>query len=129
MDFTKPNIKYRPIEVEVENLVKDVQDYSTSNETENINAIAAKLMNHLAIIQSYNNRIEAIDWLINNAKSMSGNLKYSTNDESIIAAIRTIGGTDNFVDLSLFETAIDLVIESFDKMALISLTGAAKQWT
>jgi len=122
MDFVKPNIQFTPLEVEVANINKSTYENTTSP-VGDIDEIANKLMDHLALIQDYNNRIDSIDWLINNAKKMAGNLRYTTNDQGLLAAIADIGGDSNYVDLALFEKAVDTVIESYKHQALVSLTG------
>jgi len=125
MDFVKPNIQFTPLEVEVENFTKALGTESSSEEIDDINETANKLMDHLALIQDYNNKIDSIDWLINNAKKMAGNLRYTATDPALINAIRELGGDGNYVDLTLFEKAIDTVIEGYNQQALVSLTGAA----
>jgi hypothetical protein len=124
MDFSKPNIKFTPLEVEVDNITKALGIQSATQESDEIDETANKLMDHLAIIQDYNNRIDSINWLIDNAKKLAGNLVYSTDDQNIINAINDLGGTGNSVDLRLFEKAVDQVIEGYKQQALISLTGA-----
>jgi hypothetical protein len=56
---------------------------------------------------------------------MAGNLRYSTQDPQILGAINDLGGDGGYVDMKLFEKAVDIVIEGYKQQALISLTGAA----
>lgn len=85
--------------------------------------VAEKLMEHLRIIREFEERIKAIDYLSNSAEKLAGNLKFTTNDSGIIAAIANLGGTGNTVDFILFKKAIDVTISSYEQMALVSLTG------
>lgn len=128
MPFQKPNISYRPLEVETLNIdaSSGTQLSSTLSQSQEDETIANKLMDHLALIQDYNNRIDAINYLIDNARTLSGNLIYTTDDTNLMASITALGGTGNSVDLKLFEKSVDLVIQGYKEMALISLTGVAK---
>lgn len=126
--FQRPDISYKPLEVENLDptaIAQNVQsEASGSDEAE---AIANRLMDHLAQIQAYRDRIDAIDYLINNARSLSGNLQYITTDTGLLTAIQSLGENIDYVDLKLFEKAVDIVIEGYKEMSLISLTGVAKK--
>ena len=124
MEFVKPNISYKPIEVDVENIASAEKISQQLSISSDIDETANTLMDHLAIIQDFNNRIDSIEWLIDNAKKLAGNLKYVTTDQGIIKAIKDLGGDGNYVDIRLFELSIDMVIEGYKQQALISLTGA-----
>lgn len=85
--------------------------------------VAEKLMEHLRIIRDFEERVKSIEYLSNSAEKLAGNLTFTTNDSGIIAAITNLGGTSNVVDFTLFKKAIDIMISSYEQMALVSLTG------
>jgi hypothetical protein len=120
MSFDRPNLKYTPHTVEVGVVDKSSAKSDITSETD---ILVDKLMHHLASIQEWRDRIEAFDYLIDNAKKLAGNLKFTTEDVDIIKAINGIGGTSNYVDMALFEKAIDLVIKQYQTMSLVSFVG------
>lgn len=125
--FARPDISYKPLEVDGTTVADGVELKSIDSSAESATSIANKLMDHLAIIQAYQDRIEAIDFLIENGRSLAGNPVYTTNDPSLQMSIAAIGGKDNSVDLALFEKAVDIVIQGYQDTALMSFTGVMRK--
>jgi len=126
--FDKPDISFKPLDVETLDIRSGAGDVLSSELTQvDVDkAIVNKLIDHLSLIKAYNDRIDAIDYLIDNAKKLSGNLSYATDNPSLVMSIEALGGSGNTVDFKLFEKAVDVVIQGYKEMALISLTGVAK---
>jgi hypothetical protein len=127
MEFQRPDISYNPLRVEEAETVERVVSEDQSTPEFEAKVVAEKLIKHLSLIQQYNDRLNAIDYLIDNARSLSGNMKYITDDDKIIESIKKLGGKDNSVDLKLFEQAVDMVINEYKKISLISLSGVRSQ--
>ena len=121
-DFLK-NFKkdWIPAEVLTDNTVDPAFISNNLDDTEE-RALAQRLADHLNTINEYTNRIDAIDYLANAAKSNFDNLTYTTMDTSLINAIIMIGGKDGTVDFFLAEDAVRLVLEWIDKTALEAIT-------
>jgi hypothetical protein len=126
--FDKPDISFKPLDVETLDVRSGAKDVLSSELTQADvdKAIVNKLIDHLSLIKAYNDRIDAIDYLIDNAKKLAGNLSYTTDNPSLIMSIESLGGNGNTIDFKLFEKAVDVVIQGYKEMALISLTGVAK---
>jgi hypothetical protein len=80
-------------------------------------------MDHLLQIRQYNDRADAINYLIDNSRTLSDGISFETNDTEIVAAIQVLGGEGNIVTYDLYELALDLMDETFQQMALASMTG------
>jgi hypothetical protein len=115
--FTRPDIHYTNPEIKVEQLSKSLAQAATasSNAIED-EIIANKLMDHLLQIRQYND-------LIDNSRTLSDGISFETNDTEIVAAIQVLGGEGNIVTYDLYELALDLMDETFQQMALASMTG------
>jgi hypothetical protein len=107
----------------IDNLAIDQTQKSISAEDASILAVANKLMDHLRLIREYEERIKAIDYLIENADRLAGNHKYITKDPIMIAAVNDLGGTNDTIDFALFKKAVDIMHICFEQMALVSITG------
>jgi hypothetical protein len=122
--FDRPDIHYTNPEVKVEKLSQSLAEAGTSEDNAAEDEIIAnKLMDHLLLIRQYNDRNDAIDFLVNNARDLSAGLSFTTNDPEIIAAIVDLGGEGNIVTFELYEKALDIMDATFKQMALASITG------
>lgn len=121
--FNSINIQYKPAEIGNELVNKN--DLGTNESSDNVlnQKITDKLLDHIRIIKDYRDRIDAIDYLISGANKLAGNPEYSTKDQYLISDIKSLGGTSNKVDFELFKKSVDIVIEGYEKMALVGMTG------
>jgi hypothetical protein len=119
--FITQKLKRTPLEIDNVSVAKI--EGSVPLEDKETLLVARKLMEHLKLIREYEERIKAIDYLIDNAVKLSGDLKYVTKDPSMIAAIKDLGGVNNTIDFDLFRKAIDIINTGYAQMALVSLTG------
>lgn len=118
-DYKRPAIEYTPLEIG--NSLRGVD--LTEEMSLDSDIVVDKLMAHLDTIKEFYDRLDAIDYLADNAAKLAGNTKYTTSDDSIIKGISTLGGYNNVVDFDLFKKAIDIVLEGYKQMALVQLTG------
>ena len=122
------NIQYTPNQVGVENIVAglntSIQSTSTGYDYNNDTAIADKLIDHLNCIKDYHNRLDALDYLIDQANQMAGNLTYEVGNDKVLQAMQELGHDTNMLDFKIFSQAVDIVIDSYGTMATMSLTGA-----
>ena len=111
-----------------EEIVSDDPQFLTSElslptpDDENL-VVAQALVNHLNEILDWKDRVDAIDYIANDAALSAGNPTYSTTEETIINAIATIGGSGNNIDFELAKRAVGIVQNMFDVMAISSVTG------
>jgi len=118
--FTGINLQYKPLPISNDQ-IKMLTNAPTTEE-EDV-AITDKLMQHLNLIQAFNDRIDAINYLSANAATLAGNPTYTTNSERLISNIKDLGGNGNTVDFLIFQKAVDIVIEGYKAMAITSMTG------
>ena len=85
--------------------------------------IAGAFVAHINEILDWRDRIEAIDYLANNASKSAGNPSYGTTNEQIINAIIQVGGSGSLVDFELVKNCVTIVFDMYDVMALSALTG------
>lgn len=121
--FSKANIKHKPNKIGNDKIENDLLTGSTQR-IEADEVIVQKLLDHLNIINDYDERIKAIDYLLDNAEKLVNNLKYTTNDKSLIDDIKKMQGNGNIIDFELFKKAAYTVIQGYKEMALVSITGA-----
>lgn len=122
--FDRPDLKHTNPEVRIEQLSKSLAEAATAgdNAVED-EIIANKLMDHLLMVRQYQDRNDAIDYLIDNTRNLADTLSFDTNDNEIITAIQNIGGSGKTVTYALYEQALDILDQTFKQMALASLTG------
>lgn len=94
----------------------------SSPDVENI-VVAQALVSHLNEILDWKDRVDSINYLANEAAKAAGNITYTTSEDQMMAAITAIGGSNGVVDFELAKTAMALVFDMYDLMALSSLTG------
>ena len=99
--------------------ISDDENLSSYSDKE----IIDKLSQHLQILKDYEDRLESIQWLLNNASNLSNSLKFETNDDSVKSAIISFGRQGNVVDFELFKEAIEIYIQGIKESTLMSLTG------
>lgn len=123
--FENINLKYTPTPI-----LNDLSRYSSKengdeSSTDDLanEAIADKLLAHLALIKDFRDKITAIDYLIEGAAKLAGNPSFVTNDQYLINDIAYLGGNSNVVDFELFKKAIDIVIKGYEQMAISGLIG------
>lgn len=121
MSIERKDIKYIP--KEIYNLLEEELNENSDVSVDDANAVADKLLSHLAIIKDYYDRLDSIDYLCDNAEKMAKNPTYKTNDNEIIESISALGGSYGVVDFELFKKSIDIIIQSFENMAVGSLSG------
>lgn len=127
MGLSSLNIKYKPLEIknDLTNIDSTSIELEKTSEQELIDeSIANKLLDHLNLIQQFNDRIKAIDYLIDNAEKKAGNPIYYTSNEDLIRDIIKLGGKGNKIDFELFKKTVLIVINGYKQMALVSITGA-----
>ena len=89
-------------------------------------AVAAKLSRHLAMIDEYNDRLDATNFLIDNAAKLTGNPKFKVNDTEVAQAVGRLGGQDT-VDFDFFKDCIDIMISEWKKIVVYSITDITDQ--
>jgi hypothetical protein len=98
------------------------QSQSDLNDT----AVAQALADHLNAIQDYKDRIDAFDFLSQQAKSNFKDKSYQATSESMINSISKIGGKDGIVDFALAEEAIALILDWMDLQAADAVSASFK---
>lgn len=121
LDFDRKKLSFDPKYIDNKEVTASRDDAQSLDDSI---TIAEKMIKHLDMVQEFRDRIEATDYLIDNAEKLSGNLKYSVNDESIQRAVIAMGGDGSFVDFNIFKTAVKTLIQAYEEIALIELTGA-----
>lgn len=126
--FTRPDISYKPKEILNDN-VNTSGFYKDTNSTKNTVVeeeslkVADRLLEHLKLIKQYQKRLDTLDYLINNAASLTGELSYTTNDDDIKNAITAYGYTGNVVTFEMFKRAISDIIDNYNNMVINSIAG------
>jgi len=124
-EVSKRKIKYKPREI-----VKISPEYVSSSYVtpEEISsdtiALANKLARHLNTIKDYQNKLEAVNFLIDNADKLAKNLTFEADSPEIEAILkRKTGGT--VMDFTVFKSAVDDTIKEWKRLALLSITGVS----
>ena len=124
--FIRNEVTYKPKEV----LNGDVKSFYTSGTNATITKveeeslkIADRLLEHLSLIKKYQDRLDTIDYLSDNASTLSNDLSYTTEDEDIKSAIIAYGYTGNTVTFEMFKKAIDDIINNYQSMTIDALAG------
>jgi hypothetical protein len=126
-EFLRHKIKYIPKEITGVDISAIEAQNGTSQEEDSLNDdinIVKKLLDHLKLISDYRDKLDAVDFLINNAENLAGNLRYEVTDPSIASAVKELGGDGTYVDFDIFKIAVKEMIEFYDETALLQLTGA-----
>jgi hypothetical protein len=129
MSFDIKNVIYKPLKIfneTVDAIKKTTGIEAAEADLAETNKVADRLLDHLKLIDQYNKQIEAIDYLIDNAARLAENNKYTTEDESIVKSIAALGGSTNSVDFILFKKAVDIMLQTYEDMAILALTGKNK---
>lgn len=102
-------------------------DYSNLSESakDDLDTVET-LLKHLNMIKELQDQMDAIDYLSDNAEKMAENPVYETNDEKVMTAILDLGASGNEVNFELFKYAIEVVLEGYRQMAVISMSGVMK---
>lgn len=122
---TRKNIDFKPREI-----IKISPEYihtayaapeQASKETIDL---ANKLNRHIKTINDYKARLDAVNFLLENAEKLAKNLSFEADDPEIEAILRR--RTDgNVMDFNVFKSAINDTIEEWKRLALISITGTS----
>ncbi|MDY0198783.1 MAG: hypothetical protein RBR68_13315 [Tenuifilaceae bacterium] len=126
MGFNLKDIIYKPARIfndNIEALKKASASFLSETEKEEAGVIADKLLSHIKLIDKYVKQIEALDYLIDNAEKLAGNIIYETDDENLAKSIQAIGGSSNIVDFKLFKEATSIILQTYEDMAILALTG------
>jgi hypothetical protein len=126
MGFNLKDIIYKPAKIfndNIEALKKASSAFISEAEKDEADKIADKLIAHIKLIDKYTKQIEALDYLIDNAEKLAGNISYETDDENITRSIQAIGGANNIVDFKLFKEATSIMLQTYEDMAILALTG------
>ena len=86
--------------------------------------IAQTLADHLNLILDYKDRLDAFDFLANQAKSNFVDVSYIADSDNLINAINKIGGKDGIVDFALAQEAMSLVLEWMELTAADSIAAS-----
>ena len=81
------------------------------------------LLDHMNLIKELEDQIDAVDYLAANAERLADNPKYTTNDDKILNAILDLGASGNEVNFNLYKYAIEIVLEGYRQMTIISMSG------
>lgn len=126
--FTRPDISYKPKEILNDN-VNTPGFYKDTNSTKNTVVeeeslkVADRLLEHLKLIKQYQKRLDTLDYLIDNASSLTGELSYTTDDDDIKNAITAYGYTGNVVTFEMFKRAVSDIIDNYNNMVINSIAG------
>jgi len=123
-DFNRIEIGFKPGKIDRKDVVNN--DASTKS-IENSTVIATKLLDHLAIIKDFRDKIDAVDYLIENAEKLSGNIRFDVSEKDIQRAIKSIGYSGNYIDFNVFKEAVTLLVQAYGEVALIELTGVRNE--
>lgn len=121
MSLDRSVLEYTPLEIASALKQAEADGYINADDE----AIVDRLMDHLSIIKDFNDRLDAVDYLSDNAAKLAGNPKYETNDATLLRDIKALGGSGREVDFELFKSAVDIVAEGYKQMALVQLTGVS----
>jgi hypothetical protein len=123
LDFlTKFKQKWKPANIlnddvsgnVVEQSVNDIQDQT----------IAQALCDHLNLIADFNDRLDSLNYLSDQAKSNFKDISYTTAEESLVNSITVLGGKDGTVDFALIQDCVNLMLEWYTVTAADSLTAS-----
>lgn len=115
----RPEINHRPQEIVSGDVVEtDVGALEQDLE------VASRLLQHLQVIQEYKDRVDAVDYLADNAEKLAKGISFDTENKDIIAGIKQLGFDGKTVTFEMFKVAIADVIEGYEQLALVSMTGA-----
>lgn len=124
--FSRQDIKYKPKEIlneKTNSLYSSTSRVSSDIVQEESLKVADRLIEHLSLIKEYQERLNTIDYLSDNASNLAQGLSYSTDDEDIKSAIIAYGETGNVVTFAMFKKAINDIIENYNNVVITSLAG------
>lgn len=84
---------------------------------------AQRLLEHLNIVKELEDHMDAVDYLSENAERLAENPVYKTTDTKVLNAITDLGASGDEVNFELFKYAIEVVLEGYRQMSIISLSG------
>jgi hypothetical protein len=121
MSFERINLEYLPKDIGLEAFLEANNVEAAKSESE---AAMAKLLMHARIIKEWNDRIDAIKYLQDNAAKLAENPVYIATEQDIVRAVEVFGGRNGTIDFAMFQKCIDTVLEGYKQMALVAITGA-----
>ena len=117
---TRPNLEYNPADIVNDDIKCQVEiGEAVADDV----ATADRLLDHMIQIKEWKDRVDAFNYLIDNAAKIAGNPTFKTNDIGILNAMRGLGFEGDEVDFNMFKECISIVIEGFKQMSLTSITG------
>lgn len=119
--FDRPELRHKPAEILSDNIVSQ-KTLTPETVKEDIN-VSERLMDHLIQIREWKDRVDAIDFLIASAEKAAGNPKFKTTDVGVLNAMKTLGYSGDEVDFRMFKECVNIIIEGYKQMALVSVTG------
>lgn len=122
MSFDRINLDFLPKNIGIEEFLNQSSIELSKSETD---SAIAKLLEHTRIIKEWQDRIDAIKYLQDNAAKLAKNPTYASTDADVIRAVEVFGGKNGVVDFALFKECVDIVISGYKQMALVSITGVA----
>ncbi|MDD2231043.1 MAG: hypothetical protein PHY48_16770 [Candidatus Cloacimonetes bacterium] len=122
MSFDRTNLAYKPKDIGIEG---DVVATSVEKSTIETEAAMDKLLMHARVVKEWRDRIDAIQYLQDNAAKLAGNPTFIATEQDIARAVEVMGGKNGTIDFALFQTCTENVLEGYRQMALVAITGAA----
>jgi hypothetical protein len=122
--FNRQSVDYRPKPITSADI--SLLKNPVSKSMESSVAIAKKFIKHLDAVKEYRDRIDAVNYLIDQAEQLAGNVRIDVKDESIQTAIKALGGSGKYIDFDLFKKAVEVMDTAYAELALIEFTGVRK---
>lgn len=119
--FSRPDLQYNPADI-VNDDIKAQRSQTPEAVLDDI-AVADRLLDHLIQIKQWKDRVDAFDYLISSAEKLAGNPTFKTSDVTVLNAMKGLDFEGDEVTFAMFKQCVDIVIEGFKQMALVSITG------
>lgn len=121
MSFDRIDLEYIPKDIVTS---KDERVSSVDVAASETRAVMEKLLAHAKSIKEWQDRIDGIKYLQDNAAKLAGNPVYIATDNETCRAVEVLGGKNGTIDFEMFKKCVDMVLEGYNQMALVALTGA-----